>query len=129
MKLKRAHFLWIFLPVVFGCEPERKILVPDHLVGLWDTEAPKYANRDLEFTKESVVFKAGEDPIAIYPIKKIEEIRGKDNISYNITYLNLGKKYKFSFTYDPANGGMIVIKNRNGVEWTRKEEVKGESKT
>ncbi len=127
MKLKRAHFLWIFLPVVFGCEPERKIIVPDHLVGLWDTEAPKYANHDLEFTKESVVFKEGADPIAIYPIKKIQEIREKENISYKMTYISLGKKYKFSFTYNPANGGVIVIKNRNGVEWTRKEEVKGES--
>lgn len=129
MRLKRAHFLWIFLPAVFGCEPERKIIVPDHLVGLWDTEAPKYANRDLEFTKESVVFKAGEDPIAIYPIKKIEAIRGKENISYNITYLSLGKKYNFSFTYDPVNGGVIVVKNRNGVQWMRKEEVKDESNT
>ncbi len=129
MRLKRAHFLWIFLPAVFGCEPERKIIVPDHLVGLWDTEAPKYANRDLEFTKESVVFKAGEEPIAIYPIKKIEAIRGKENISYNITYMSLGKKYNFSFTYDPANGGVIVVKNRNGVQWMRKEEVKGESNT
>ncbi len=113
MKLKGAHFLWIFLPAIFGCEPERKIIIPDHLVGLWATEAPKYANRDLQFTRESIVFKAGEDPVAIYPIKKIEEIRGKENISYNITYLSLGKKYKFSFTYNPAKGGVIVIKNRD----------------
>jgi len=129
MKLNRAHFLWIFLPVVFGCEPERKIIVPDHLVGLWDTEAPKYANHNLEFTKESVVFIEGEVPLAIYPIKKIAEIRGKENISYNITYLSLGKKYKLSFTYNLANGGVIVIKNRNGVEWTRKEEVQGATKS
>ncbi len=129
MRLKRAHFLWIFLPVVFGCEPERKIIVPNHLVGEWETEAPKYTDHDIEFTKESVVFKARKEPVAIYPIKKIEEIRGKENISYNITYMSLGKKYKFSFTYGPANGGVIVVKNRNGVQWTRKEEVKGESNT
>jgi len=98
MKLNRAHFLWILLPVVFGCEPERKIIVPDHLVGSWDTEAQNYTNRDLEFTKESIVFKAGVDPVAIYPIKKIEEIRGRENISYNMTYMNLGQKYKFPFT-------------------------------
>jgi hypothetical protein len=129
MKFNRAHLLWIFLPVVFGCEPERKIIVPNHLVGIWDTEAPKYANHDLEFTQESVVFIEGEDPIGIYPIKKIQEIRGKEDISYKMTYLSLGKKYKLSFTYHPANGGVIVIKNRNGVQWTRKNEVQDESKT
>ena len=126
-KLKMTLVIWVFLPVLFGCEPERKIVVPDHLVGIWDTEAPKYANHDLQFTKESVVFIAGGNPVAIYPIKKIDEIRGKENISYKITYLSLGKKYKLSFTYDSANGGVIVIKNRNGVEWTRKMEVSTES--
>ncbi len=129
MKLKKVHFLWIFLPVVFGCERERKIIVPDRLVGLWDTGASKYANRDLQFTRESVVFKAGEETVAVYPITKIEEVHGNENISYKITYLSLGKRYKFFFTYDSSNGGVIVIKNRNGVEWTRKEEVKDESNT
>jgi len=129
MKLKRAHFLWIFLPVVFGCEPERKIIVPDHLVGLWKTSAPKYADRYFEFTKKMLIFKVGEEEIAIHQIKDFEKFGDGEDTRYTITYLSLGGKYKFSFSYDPANDGLITIANQKGVQWTRKEEVKGESKT
>ena len=129
MKLKRAWILWVFLPIFLGCVPEREITLPDELVGLWKTSTPKYADRYFEFTKKMLIFKVGEEEIGTHQIKDFEKFGDGKDTWYTITYLNLGGKYKFSFSYDSANDGVIRIANQNGVQWTRKEEVKGESKT
>ncbi len=129
MKLKRSWILWVFLPIFLGCVPEREITVPDELVGLWKTSTPKYADRYFEFTKKTLIFKVGQEEIGSHQIKDFEKFGDGEDTGYTITYLSLGEKYKFSFSYDPANDGVITIANKNGVQWTRKEEVKGESKT
>ncbi len=129
MKLKRAWILWVFLPVFLGCVPAREITLPDELVGLWKTSTPKYADRYFEFTKKMLIFKVGGAEIGIHQIKDFAKFGDGEDIWYTVTYLNLGGKYKFSFSYDPANDGVITIANQKGVRWTREEAVKGESKT
>ncbi len=129
MKLKRAWILWVFLPIFLGCVPEKDITLPDELVGLWQTSTPTYADRYFEFTKKMLIFKVGEEEIGVHQIKDFEKFSKSNDTGYTITYLSLGGKYKFSFSYDPANDGVITIANQKGVQWTRKEEVKGESST
>jgi hypothetical protein len=129
MKLIRAWILWAFLPIFLGCVPEREISLPDELVGLWKTSAPSYADRYFEFTKKMLIFKVGKEEIGIHEIKDIEKFGDGKETRYTVTYMSLGDKYKFSFSYDPANDGMIALSNRTGIQWTREETVKGESET
>ena len=58
MRLKRLWILGVFLPNFLGCVPEREIIVPDKLVGLWATSTPKYADRYFEFTKKTIIFQS-----------------------------------------------------------------------
>ena len=129
MKLIRAWILWVFLPILLGCEPEREITLPDELVGSWETSTSKYADRYFEFTKKMLIFKVGEEEIGIHHIENFEKFGDEEETWYTITYLSLGGKYKFSFSYDPANDGVITIANRKGVQWTREKAVTGESET
>ena len=129
MKLIRAWILWAFLPIFLGCVPEREITLPDELVGSWKTSAPSYAGGYFEFTKNMLIFKVGGEEIGIHKIKDFEKFGDGKETRYTVTYLSLGDKYKFSFSYDPANNGMITLANRKGVQWTRDEAVKGESET
>ena len=119
MKLISALIVSIFLPLFLGCVPEREIILPDELVGLWRTSAPKYKDRYFEFTKNMLIFKIGQEEIGIHEIKDLEKTGNNRNTWYTITYLSLGEKYKFSFSYDPTNGGIITIANQNGVKWSR----------
>jgi hypothetical protein len=129
MRLKRAWILWVFLPILLGCEPEREITLPDELVGLWKTSAPSYADRYFEFTKKMLIFNVGEEKIGIHKIKDFESFGDSKETRYTVTYMSLGDKYKFLFSYYPANDGMIKLSNRKGVQWTREKAVTGESET
>ncbi len=120
MRLKRLWILGVFLPIFLGCVPEREIIVPDKLVGLWATSTPKYADRYFEFTKKTIIFRVGEEDIGIHKIKDFEKFRDGEETWYTFTYLNLGEKYKLSFSYDPADNGVIAIANQNGIQWVRK---------
>ena len=94
--------------------------MPDVLVGQWTTSAPKYADRFFEFTKKTLIFKVGEEDTGIHKIKDLEKFSDGEETWYTVTYLSLGEKYQLSFSYDPAENGVIAIANQNGVQWTRK---------
>jgi hypothetical protein len=119
MKLIRAWILWAFLPILIGCGPEREIILPDELAGSWKTSTPSYVDRTFEFTKKMLIFKVGEEEIGIHRIRGIEKFGEGEETWYTLTYLSLGGKYKFSFSYNPANDGVITIANQNGVQWAR----------
>ena len=96
--------------------------MPDDLVGVWKTSARKYADRSLELTKESIIFGTGEGNTDIRPITKVQKVQKDDKILYTASYKNqAGQVYKFSFYYNPADGGTVRFKNQSTIVW-RKEE-------
>jgi len=106
----------------FGCQPKGPATVPDELLGVWETSAPKYKDCFLELTKDTLTFANRElDNIDVNSISKIEkEIHREKGILYTIHYENReGEEYKLAFYYDPLRGGAIRFKNQEQIEWRR----------
>lgn len=108
------------LATTLGCQSAKDNTVPNALVGVWKTSAQKYADRFFEITADRVIFAIGGGKTNSHPIAEIETLREETRILYTITYLSAeAKKYKFSFYYDPANGGVIRFKNQQRIAWAK----------
>jgi hypothetical protein len=88
----RSLFIWICLIslstlvayLFYGCQ--RVVSVPEHLKGVWKTDAPRYKGRYLEFTTNLLVFGVGKDEEISCYIQKIESERKSEGIlSVSIT--------------------------------------------
>ena len=108
----------------FGCQSKGPATVPDELLGVWETSAPKYENCFFRLTKDTLTFANIDlDNIDVNSISKIEKIHREKGILYTIHYENReGQEYKFLFYYDPFRGGAIRFKNQEQIEW-RKADV------
>jgi len=108
------------LATTLGCQSAKDNTVPNALVGVWKTSAQKYADRFFEITADQVIFAIGGGKTDSHPIAEIETLREGARILYTITYLSAeAKKYKFSFYYDPADGGVIRFKNQQHIAWAK----------
>ena len=110
----------------FGCQLKEPATLPDELLGVWKTSAPRYKDCFFELTKDTITFANTDlDNIDVNSISKIEKIHKEKGILYTIHYENReGQEYKFFFYYDPSRGGTIRFKNQEGIEW-RKADVPG----
>ncbi len=123
MKVEKVLVLILCLVLLSACQRSRKATPPDHLIGVWETTAPNYADHPFEINTHEVLFGTGEGKFDTYPITKIkiEENRKEQKTLYIICYKNTaGQEYKFSFYYDPANQGTIRFKNQKEMVWTKK---------
>jgi hypothetical protein len=108
------------LATTLGCQAAKDKTVPNALVGVWQTSAQKYADRFFEITADTVIFAIGGGKTNSRPISEIETLREETRILYTITYLSAeAQKYRFSFYYDPANGGVIRFKNQQHIAWAK----------
>ena len=118
--------LFIFIMTIFfgfQCGKDRN--APDHLIGVWGTSDPTYADRTFEISRNELIFQTGEKTFDTYSIKSIEmeKIPGTEKILYTINYVNKeGLKYKFSFYYNPAGQGEIRYKNQKEISWTKEKQ-------
>jgi hypothetical protein len=123
MKVEKVWAIIICLMVLLVCQCGKKTVVPDDLIGVWETTAPTYADRFFEIKTDEVIFGTGEGKFDTYPITKVkmEKNREEQKTLYIIFYKNTARQeYKFSFYYDPANQGTIRFKNQKQMVWTKK---------
>ncbi len=108
----------------FGCQLKEPATLPDELLGVWKTSAPKYKDCFFQLTKDAITFANRDlDNIDVNSILKIEKIHKEKGILYTIHYENReGQECKFFFYYDPSKGDAIRFKNQEGIEW-RKADV------
>lgn len=108
------------LMTFWGCQPAKTTTLPENLVGVWRTSFSPYADRYIELTPDRMILGIGEGESTSYPIKQIVKVREEQNVLYHIYYTNLeGQEYVFSFYYDPADGGVMTLRNQKQVKWTR----------
>ena len=123
-EMERGTILVMFLLLVssLGCQTERNPVVPDALVGVWNTSAPRYSNRSFEITKSSAIFEHGGGffDFAAYPITKVEKVETDARTLYVLVFMiPEGLEYEFSFYHSPANGGVIRFKNQEQIAWKK----------
>jgi len=122
MKLK-----WIVIAVltligasIFVSCTEKKTNVPEPLIGKWTTSEPRYHDRFIEITKETLVYGLGGDKEDVYPISSITKDLRDDNILYTINFESKdGHKFTRSFYYAPFDGGRIRLKHEENVAWRK----------
>jgi len=47
------------LATLAGCQAQNENPVPDHLLGVWTTSAPRYADRYIEIRHDMIIFGTG----------------------------------------------------------------------
>ncbi len=120
--MKSARFLAVLAlcTLILGCGTKPYLTLPDELVGVWKTSAPKYADRYFELKRDTIVFGTGGGTASRHVIDRIEEAREGYQTLYTIFYTDDGTQYQWSFYYDPAHGKSIRLKHQASIVWTRK---------
>jgi hypothetical protein len=110
------------LTLFFGCQRGGSATIPNELIGVWKTWAPKYGNCSMEITNYTITFSDGDEHININTIKDVkrEKPTSEHRILYTIYYVNReGDEYKCSLYYNPAHNGELRFKNEQEIMWTK----------
>lgn len=110
------HMVRVFLLILIffvGCKG--KVVVPPHLIGVWETSAPKYADRYMKFTEHTLIYGIGEGEEVSHEIEKINVQQGGGGTMYTLHYRDSeGEKWILTFTYSPYTR-TIQIKNNEEI--------------
>ena len=112
---RMVNILLLILILLVGCE--REVVVPQHLIGVWKTSAPKYADRWIKINERTVIYGIGKSEIASYAIDRIDMKKGEDRATVYTFYLvdAEGGKDTLALTYAPHSGGTFRIENSEGI--------------
>jgi hypothetical protein len=113
-------FLSIFFSLM-ACQ--ENIPLPQHLVGVWKTSAPKYKDRYLKITENSLIYGIGEGEEVSHTVERITVKQENGETIYTFHYKDAEReKCDLALIYSPVSE-TIKLKNRNDI-W---EKVKSES--
>ena len=108
-----SRIVLLFLIILFGCKGE--VVVPQQLIGVWETPAPKYADRYMKFTEHALIYGIGEGEEISYEIEKIDMEQEGGGTLYTFHYRDSEEeKLTLTFTYSPGTR-TIQIKNSNEI--------------
>ena len=124
--MKEKVFLvgFIILALLGGNSCKKEMVIPDELIGVWETSEPKYEGCYFEVTKDEIIIKDIEENLNFYKITKIEAEKdpSEEFITYVITYIDLEERdYEFPILYFPGEEGAIRWKNQTNIVWTKRE--------
>ena len=133
MKKRHLFLLFIILILFFGCGNQKTLITKDGLNGIWKTNEPRYNDCSFALTQDLIIFASGQifeaidafllksiDVNYIKKIRKTEKKKKEDLILYTIYYESMNKQeFRFSFYFDPSDGGKIMFKNQQYIEWRR----------
>lgn len=120
MNVGKIAALLVFAVCLSGCSNVTIIkTVPQNLVGVWSTDAPKYADRYFELKKDAVTFALGNGKLSTNTILQVTEAPDKARSFYEISYQTPeGTTQKFAFYYTPPTS-TIQIKSQEKMNWTK----------
>jgi hypothetical protein len=128
MRSKRILLALAMFAALFGSQCREPWAVPDELVGVWETSEPKYKGCYFELTEDLMIF-VNEAHLEKRSVNRISGIKKTDRgkqvlytFSYEVHFEDEeGKKGKFSFYYDPSEGGAIRFKNQLEIKWIKRD--------
>lgn len=129
MRIVGIFLTLAILVSLFGCLSGGPEGVPTELIGVWKTSASKYKDCSIELTRDYIIFTnsrvaAHTDANFVLRTKQVPE---RGYFLCTILYENINEqRYKFSFSYYPAKGGVIRLKNQIDVEWRKVRPIAGQ---
>jgi hypothetical protein len=104
----------------FGCRPGKTSAIPDALVGVWVTAAPKYSDRYFEISEQAIGFGTGGHQVDVYPVVRVETgPKGRRTLYVLSLRTPEGDPYRFAFYYEPRDGGKIQLENQSRITWMK----------
>jgi hypothetical protein len=117
------HFaVFMIITVLAGCQFWKDRTIPEELLGVWETSAPRYEDCLLEFREGMVIFQKGLSHVDTNHIDDIEKSVEKGKILYRIHYKSLdGGKFLLALYFIKTEDGEVIqFKNNRNLEWTKK---------
>lgn len=125
--LKPTRYVLPLLAVAFAVslvalKPSPKAdttLIPDGLVGLWETKAAKYKDRLLEISPTLVVFYNGpaREDRSEHLITRIKTRASGDTVMVTFFYLEAGTDYELSLKYSSTPERAIRFTHQDDLVW------------
>jgi len=103
-----------------ACQAQSNAL-PEGVLGHWTTAAHRYEDRFFELDADHLTFGTGGGSSYRNAILRIEVTEEEDGRPlYHIEHQGSeGQSYTFSFYYEPAEGGVIRLRNQTEIHWKK----------
>lgn len=109
----------IVLLLTCSCRPGRDP-VPEQLIGTWQTTMATHAGSTMDISQHGVVFSSDRGVNARCRIVGLKSFLEKGQMVYQLSYQDQYKnEYELYLLYDPADGGIVRLKNQPQLEWKR----------
>lgn len=126
---RQTALLLVFCAVAGGAvlaralQPKAVTTLPAELVGVWRTDAPRYADRRLEITTSSVGFQAGAGaaPAPLHRILQVLRSAGPEGVRFRIEYLQEDARAELDIVWQDWPRPSIRFSNQSDLVWTREE--------
>lgn len=143
--VKRSKLLILLFAasVFFACQPAKDNAIPDALIGMWVTSAPKYRDSFITFSEYYIIFgNVKESHILLYNIMSIKKASKNKDVLFTVSYRDMvgdDKDRILSFYYTPAKespiksdqaknsqikSGVLRLTNKNNIKWKKLKELK-----
>lgn len=118
IKYMYIAFSLLMFTFLVGCTQE--VIVPPYLIGVWETPAPQYEDRYLQFTDKTLTYGIGNGENVSHDIDEIDVDQGITEKTYTFHYKDAeGEKWTLILTYKPD--GTIQINNANEI-WVKSQD-------
>ena len=114
--------LIIIFVALLGCQSKDSSTLPNELLGVWKTAAPKYKDCSFVLKEGFIIYISGNllENIDVNFISRIEKTPRDAGIFYTLHCLkSKGQEFIVSFYYYPEEGGIIRFKNQNRIDWKK----------
>lgn len=102
-----------------GCS-QKLTHIPPELIGYWTTDAPGYQTRFLKLEKNFVLIGINQDDIpSVETVREVDSKPGTDGTIYKISSIGSQGIESITLQFNPANGGVIQVRHKEGILWTR----------
>lgn len=133
--VKRSKLVILLFTASFflACQPAKDNAMPDYLIGMWVTSAPKYKDSFISFSKYSITFgRLKEDHILLYNITSIKKANKNKDVLFTISHRGVesdDKERILSFYYTSAKeslikSGVLRLMNKKHIEWKKLKELR-----
>ena len=119
----KVTILLILIVLISACPSSKEKSFPQELIGLWETDEPRYDGCSIEISDNQIIFSNIHENYTEYnKITGIEKSVEDGEILYNIDYENKeGLEYKSSLVYMKTGGREVIhYKNQKDVQWVKK---------
>jgi len=115
----------IALALLYGAcwylNPVDARIVPDDLIGKYQSADERYADRAVEINAVSINFATGDGQVSVGLVDRVKLTIEDGRMLYTIKYTVDDAKDEVSFFYEPGPEQVIRFKNQEKIAWAKQQ--------